>query len=150
MASDDLAQAARHCQKCSQSSGNLQAVWKLMGDIHLQFHAATPPQLVWAQHSCRDQKNIHSLSESMAMLISHVAIPSCPDPSFCDGIRQNFRKHGLCSFFVHVLSMQMSQGGESPDNRETLEGCKVASASKGALQNMLNRWAPFQNFPNCA
>ncbi len=60
MASNDLAQAAGHCQKCSQSSGNLQAVWKLMGDIHLQFHAATPPppQPVWAQHSRHDAVRI--------------------------------------------------------------------------------------------
>ncbi|KAL0025266.1 hypothetical protein WJX77_012112 [Trebouxia sp. C0004] len=79
MASDDLAQAAGHCQRCSQSSGNLQAVWKLMGDIHLQFHAATPPQ-------------------------------------------------------------PMSPGGEPPDSRETLPGCKAASTSKGALQDMLNSW----------
>lgn len=47
MASKDLALAAKHCQKCSQHSGRLQAVWKLMGDVHLQFHAATPPAQVF-------------------------------------------------------------------------------------------------------
>lgn len=86
MASDDLAQAARHCQKCSQSSGNLQAVWKLMGDIHLQFHAATPPHLVWAQamllFACA-KKRANALSGSMAIMIRLVAMPSWPDPSCC-------------------------------------------------------------------
>lgn len=46
VASANLAQAARHCHICSQHRGGLQAVWKLMGDIHLQFHAATPPEHV--------------------------------------------------------------------------------------------------------
>lgn len=43
MAGKDLALAARYCQTCSQHRGNLQAVWKLMGDVHLQFHSTTPP-----------------------------------------------------------------------------------------------------------
>ncbi|KAL3133073.1 hypothetical protein ABBQ38_006975 [Trebouxia sp. C0009 RCD-2024] len=43
MAAKDLALAARYCQRCSQGRGHLQVVWKLMGDVHLQFHAATPP-----------------------------------------------------------------------------------------------------------
>lgn len=48
MAAEDLALAARYCQRCSQHRGHLQAVWKLMGDVHLQFHAATPPVQVGA------------------------------------------------------------------------------------------------------
>lgn len=92
MAGDDLAQAARHCQRCSQSSANLQAVWKLMGDIHLQFHAATPPQLVSAQHSrhdavCMCQESANSLSGSMAMMIRHVAMPSWSGPFLCAGVQ---------------------------------------------------------------
>ena len=43
MAGTDLALAAEHCQRCSQYRGNLQAVWKLMGDVLLQFHSTTPP-----------------------------------------------------------------------------------------------------------
>lgn len=43
--------------------------------------------------------------------------------------------------------MQMSQGGEPPVSHEPLQSIKAASASKGALQNMLNRWAPVQTFP---
>lgn len=43
MAGKDLALAARHCQSCSQNRGYLQAVWKLMGDVHLQYHSTTPP-----------------------------------------------------------------------------------------------------------
>ena len=46
MAAADLAQAAEYCYTCSLHRGNLQAVWKLMGDVHLQFHAATPPATV--------------------------------------------------------------------------------------------------------
>ena len=46
LASADLAQAAQYCRTCSLQRGGLQAVWKLMGDIHLQFHAATPPSHV--------------------------------------------------------------------------------------------------------
>ena len=43
MAAKDLALAASYCRSCSEHRGNLQAVWKLMGDVHLQFHSTTPP-----------------------------------------------------------------------------------------------------------
>ena len=43
MAGTDLALAARYCQGCSQHRGKLQAVWKLTGDVLLQFHSTTPP-----------------------------------------------------------------------------------------------------------
>ena len=43
MAGKDLALAASYCQSCCEHRGNLQAVWKLMGDVHLQFHSTTPP-----------------------------------------------------------------------------------------------------------
>ena len=43
MAGKDLVLAAKYCRSCSQHKGNLQAVWKLMGDVHLQFHSTTAP-----------------------------------------------------------------------------------------------------------
>ena len=47
MAGEELATAAGYCWTCSQHNGNLQAIWKLMGDVYLQFHATTPPHQVW-------------------------------------------------------------------------------------------------------
>lgn len=58
MAGKDLALAARHCQSCSQNRGYLQAVWKLMGDVHLQFHSTTPPAnaQLYTMHQVFDSK----------------------------------------------------------------------------------------------
>ena len=46
MAAQELADAAKYCADCSQQKSNSQAVWKLTGDVHLQFHATTPMQHV--------------------------------------------------------------------------------------------------------
>lgn len=46
MAAQELADAAGYCTTCSQQKGNAQAVWKLTGDVQLQFHATTPIQTV--------------------------------------------------------------------------------------------------------
>jgi len=43
LAADELAAALSHARACVTRSGNLEAALALLGDIHLAFHQATPP-----------------------------------------------------------------------------------------------------------
>lgn len=42
MAAAELRRAAKHASACAAANGQLEAAWKLLGDIGLAFHAITP------------------------------------------------------------------------------------------------------------
>lgn len=42
LAAAELRRAAKHASTCAAANGQLEAAWKLLGDIGLAFHAITP------------------------------------------------------------------------------------------------------------
>ena len=42
MAAAELSRAAEHASACAAANGQLEAAWKLLGDIYLAYHAITP------------------------------------------------------------------------------------------------------------
>lgn len=85
MAGKDLALAASHCQSCSQTRGNLQAVWKLMGDVHLQFQSTTPPTdaQLYTTHKVPDSMTVQSLESSLQCLCVQIMKLLSHSSNFC-------------------------------------------------------------------